>query len=66
MPATREEREQALNWAPPVVKATADEILRAHAIARGEIEELPTDPLARSIILANMKARNETPPRGRL
>jgi|SRR5271165_5512424 len=59
-------REEAMNWTPPGKKATADEIIRAAAIARGEISELPTEPLARSIILANMKARNETPPGGKL
>jgi hypothetical protein len=41
---------------------TAQEILRAAAIARGEIVPLPSDPLAREIIRAGAKARNEKDP----
>lgn len=47
--------------------AVAAGIVRAAAIARGEtVVDLPTDPVARGVILAGMKRRNEPPPGGRL
>lgn len=41
---------------------TAAEILKAGALARGEIVELPTDETARMIIKSAAKARGETDP----
>ena len=53
-------------YVAPVVKASATEIIRADMLRRGEISELPSDPLARAIVIADMRRRNETPPGGKL
>ncbi len=50
-PAARAEPE------PGVVLATAAEVLRCAAIARGEVTPLPTDPKARAIVKAAAKRR---------
>ena len=44
--------------------ATAQMIKRSAARARGEITELPVDPVAREILKAGAKARNEPFPGG--
>jgi hypothetical protein len=45
--------------APADVKATKEMILRAGAMRRGEIVELPTHPTARAIVAAGAKRRGE-------
>ena len=42
------------------VNVTADEIILAGKVARGEVTQLPTDPTARAILAAGRKARGET------
>ena len=56
------------DWASPTVTATADEIILAHKKATGQtVTELPpVGSVARSIILADVKRRNEMPPGGKL
>ncbi len=45
--------------AAPVVVATAEAVLRARAIARGEVTPLPTDPAARAVVKAAARRRGE-------
>ncbi len=48
--------------APVVVQATAAEVLRCAALARGTVVEMPTDATARAVIQANVRARKGDKP----
>jgi len=48
--------------APEAPTATAADVVRAGAIRRGEIVELPATPAARAVVAAGRKARNEKEP----
>jgi hypothetical protein len=65
--ATAREVEVRDGPAQAVTKATADAILKAHAIAENRVVDLPAEgSMARQIIEADRRRRNEPEPGGRL
>ena len=60
LPPTPPKAETPAPSPEPMVTATAADIIRAAAIARGEVTPLPVDPVARSIIRAAAKRRGES------